>query len=342
MSRDKLGLFTIIRSFLNDHLITLRRSSPHTLRSNRTLLRMFVRFMSKECGVKLGELSLAHITAEHVKSFITWMIEQNGNSESTANLRLALIKNFCSFVISKDPLYADKMMEIKQIKKLRKVVEPVGFLEEEEIAKLISLPDTKTRKGLRDRLLIMLMFETGARLTEAANLRYSDFSSDKDSCQCHLFGKGKKHRLVPVSSKLLQHVELYRKMLGAEPGMHVFTSPSRPNKPLSSSAIYKIITTYGAMLSEATGGKVKGVHPHMLRHSMAMHLYRNGTPLDMVSQLLGHSSVETTMIYAFADTEMKRNAIESTLDQIVPDSADDDQSDLWSDEKKLFKLASLE
>ena len=339
MTTHNLGIFVLIRQYINEHLIGFRRCSDHTLRGNKTLLRMFVRFLSCKCNVKLEALTIEHLTADNVISFINWLIDEKGNSEASANLRLALIKSFCSFVISKEPIYADKLMEIKQIKKLKESVSPVDFLSEENMLKFIALPDIGTKKGIRDRLLIIVMYETGARLAEVAKLRYLDFIKTGKAFSCRLFGKGRKERIVPVSDKVFQHVEHYKNMVSASDDGYIFTASCRPASPLSSSALYKIITKYGNELSKVTNGAVPNVHPHMLRHTMAMHLYRNGVALDLVSQLLGHSSVETTTIYAFADTEMKRKAIETSIEHRIPSLPEN--KDFWSDEEKLLKLASL-
>lgn len=337
---SSISIFLIIRKFLNDYLIGMRRSSPHTIREHKTLLRTFVMFMAQQCNIKLSQLSLEHLTVQNVEAFLVWMMEKQGNSASSVNLKLRLIKSFCSFVITQEIQYIDKMLEIKRIKKLREPVEPVEFLSEEQMSLFISLPDTSSKKGLRDRLLIIIMYETGARLSEVSRLKYSDFIHENGGGACHLLGKGKKHRVVPVSSKVLSHIECFKKMQKAHDDSYIFKSPSNSGGPLSASAIYKIISGYGYQLSKLSNGAIACVHPHMLRHTMAMHLYHKGVALEFISQLLGHSSVDTTSIYAFADTQMKRQAIEGALDDQIP-NIKSEGNELWRDEEKILKLASL-
>lgn len=295
--------------------------------------------MSEQCNVKVTELSLDSLNVRNVEEFIKWLVDKQHNSYSSANLRLRLIQGFCSYVITQEPEVTDRMLEIKRIKPFREPVEPVGFLSEHQLQQLLDLPDTSSTKGLRDRLLMIVMYETGARLSEVTSIRYSDFIKNDAGYVCELLGKGKKKRIVPVSDKVMAHVEHFRERDCAENDSYVFHAPCSMAKPLSQSAIYKIITTYGDRLSEATGGAVRLLHPHMLRHTMAMHLYQKGVSLEFIAQILGHNSIETTSIYAFADTEMKRKAIEGALGKTIPDK--DASTSIWDDEERLLRLASL-
>ena len=339
MKSNSTSIFLLIRTFLNDYHSGFRRSSKHTIRNNRTLLRLYVQFMSEQFNVKVTSLSIEHLNAHNVEEFIKWLVDSKDNSYSSANLRLRLIKGFCSYVITKEPELTDKMLEIKNIKPFREPIEPVGFLSTTHLQQLFGLPDITSKKGLRDRLLLIVMYETGARLSEVNFIKYSDFIKNDAGYVCNLLGKGKKRRVVPISSKVMEHVEFFREKDGADIDSYIFHAPRSTSQPLSQSAIYKIITTYGDRLSKLTDGAVKIVHPHMLRHTMAMHLYQKGVSLEFIAQILGHSSIETTSVYAFADTEMKRQAIEGALNKFIPDN--DEDASIWDDEEKLLKLAML-
>lgn len=340
MTNNGKSIFLLIRMFLNDYHSGFRKSSEHTIRNNRTLLRLYVKFMSEQCHISIKSLSLDHLNARNVEEFIKWLVDHKKNSYSSANLRLRLIQGFCSYVMTQEPEFTDKMMEIKQIKPFREPVEPVGFLNQEQLQALFDLPDAKSIKGLRDRLLLIVMYETGARLSEVTSIKYSDFIKNDAGYVCNLLGKGKKRRVVPVSDKVMTHIEAFRVHDSADIESYIFHAPRSASSPLSKSAVYKIITSYGSKLSEKTDGAVKLVHPHMLRHTMAMHLYQKGVSLEFIAQILGHSSTETTSIYAFADTEMKRKAIEAALDKSIPDK-DEGSASLWDDEERLLRLASL-
>ena len=166
---------------------------------------------------------------------------------------------------------------------------------------------------------------------EVARLRLSDFTASESGYAVTLTGKGNKTRVVPVSRKVFGHVQQHRIL--AEEEDFVFVSPTGH---ITTSSVYKIVRHYGERI-----GLRLSLHPHMLRHTRAMHWYQSGMALEIISQLLGHAQTSTTRIYAWADVEMKRQAIEKAdgLTKTVPES--NHESFDWTNENLLNRLCGL-
>ena len=171
---------------------------------------------------------------------------------------------------------------------------------------------------MRDRFILLLMYDTAVRLQELIDIRICDIRLGKTPVLTIKRGKGSKTREVPLMKQTVEHYLNYRQAFHPGEGDYsdcpLFYMTRRGVKtPLDSSTVRKLVITYGETAHKRCRDVPEHIHPHMLRHSRAMHLYQHGMDLTLVSQWLGHASLETTLIYAYADTEMKRKAIESAM-----------------------------
>lgn len=190
------------------------------------------------------------------------------------------------------------------------------------ITLIIAQPDATKTKGLRDQFFMILLYDTGARAQEILNIRLCDLQLGRLS-KVTLYGKGRKTRAVPLMEKTVQHLKKYLLVFHAdsapESDLPLFYSVTHGKKhPLTSRMAQYILQKYGEQARQTCQEIPKSVHPHLFRHSRAMHLYQEGMDLTLVSQWLGHSQLETTQIYAHADTEHKRKAIANATPQDNP------------------------
>jgi site-specific recombinase XerD len=198
----------------------------------------------------------------------------------------------------------------------------LGYLSASEMAEILSGPDLKTSDGRRDLAILSLLYDSGARVSELVNLRVRDIRLDEFPTVI-LNGKGQKIRYVPIMSKT---AELLRKYIAE----HHLDRPERSDNPLFVNRQNQKLTRAGIayILSKHTGGKEAS--PHILRHTKAMHLLQSGVNIVYIRDILGHSSIDTTDIYARADTEMKRKAIEKLATEVTPEIPD------WSSDNTLI------
>jgi integrase/recombinase XerD len=192
----------------------------------------------------------------------------------------------------------------------------VNSLSTEEITAILHQPDLTTRPGRRDAVLLSLLYDTGARVQELIDLRLRDVRLDSPA-QVRLTGKGRKQRIVPLMTNTVALVRDYLKEHGLDRPEHSEASLfcNRHGAPLSRSGVRYILTKYVTSARLTPRFSLRPVSPHTFRHAKAMHLLQAGTPLIIIRDILGHSTLKSTEIYAKADLEMKRQALANISDQ---------------------------
>ena len=243
-------------------------------------------------------------------------------------------KNDCAQVA----LYV-RALEVPLKKSEEKIVD---FLSEDELSALLRQPDLSKPKGIRDMVLLTLMYDTAARCDEILELRVRDLRLDDPKPTALFHGKGRKTRSVPITSRSTYHCQRYMPRFhpnANEDDYMFYTVIHSERHKMSEDNVEKMIDKYGRMAASSYPGMHKHIFPHMLRHTRAMHLYRNGMPLNLLSQFLGHEKEDTTRIYAYADTEMKREAMDRA-DALRGSSPP--PVEIWADdEDMILKLSGL-
>jgi integrase/recombinase XerD len=302
--------------FFQEYLPTLRGMSPHTIHSYRDALLLFLRFLAakQHCGIE--RLDLSAITIDSVGQFLKSLERDRHNGITTRNTRLAAIHTFARFLATECPEHLAAWQGILGIPFKRGARSaPIEYLEQNEVEALLKAIDRSTIIGRRDYALFSLMFNTGARVQELLDLRLCDVRLQRP-CQVRLQGKGSKIRICPIwpqTAKLLQRLTEERSDRG-DTAAALFVN-GRGAK-LTRFGVYYLLRKHLASVSkEVPSIGTKRIHPHSLRSTTAIHLLKAGVDFATISQWLGHASLETTMRYARADIDMKRQA----LLQVFPD-----------------------
>ena len=308
-------LFRLVHDFLKVYLPSQRNNSPHTVKAYRTSLEQLLDFAKQQQGVDLAEITFEILDNTMISAFLDWLETSRSCSASTRNHRLKCIRAFYNYAAQMEPTAVIYQLEMRKIpsKKIR-MGEPIAFMSETAIKTLLKQPDTTTKKGLRDQFLMILMYDTAARIQEALGLRVKDITLGKTPTAT-LTGKGSKTRTVPLMEKTIWHFQNYMKVFhpGADPYSNAplfYVVRKGEKQVMSDDNVRKFMREYGSKARCVCPEVPENVHPHLWRHSRAMHLYRRGMDLTLVSQWLGHAHLETTLVYAHADTELKRKAIE--------------------------------
>ena len=306
------GLFRLVREYLTSYLPDVRRCSPNTIRAYRTVLGQFLSFAAKEGKTWLGGVSFGDFNGRTVVAFLSHVEKDRKCAVGTRNHRLNCLRSFLSYASQMDvaAVAAKNALDSVPYKNVgtRHVVKHMG---EAALSALLSAPDAHTPSGRRDRAILAVMYDAAARVQEVANISLRDIClGPKPSLT--LRGKGGKTRVVPLMPNTVRilraHVSEFHP--GGTPDDHLFfTRYNGTRNRMTEDNIRKIVYRYGALARKTTAEVPERLHPHTLRHSRAMHLYQNGMDLEILSQWLGHARLETTLIYANADAEMKRKAI---------------------------------
>jgi integrase/recombinase XerD len=299
----------ILASFFSDHLRLQRGLRPNSITSYADAIRLFLQFAAESTGKRITQLGWDELDVEIVSRFLNSLEERRGNKAQSRNQRLAAIRTFFEYVGQRLPERLGQAQRIVAIQRKRAPLPETIFLERDEIDSTLAAVPIDKQSSLRDRTLMLFLYNTGARVQEVADLRASDIQLDPTP-RVHLHGKGDKWRICPLWAET---TALLKKLLCAEgSGAHnrpVFISPR--GTALTRFGIYKIVGRYTThLLKKASDGRTRRVTPHVWRHTTAMHLLEAGVELNVIRAWLGHARLETTNRYAEITLRTKQAALE--------------------------------
>jgi len=257
---------------------------------------------------------------------------KRGNSASTRNTRLAAIHAFFRYFAGRNPEKIEHCQRILAIPFKRTMSRIVQYLEYDEIQAILSVIDRSNEDGRRDYVLLVTMFNTGARVQEILNLRSSDLQLIKPY-QARFMGKGRKERLCPLwpqTAQLLQEIIAIRNNTLTDE--RVFLNHRR--QPLTRFGVRYLLAKYCELAKKnAPTLAGKRLHPHSMRHSTAVHLLKAGVDMITISHWLGHTSINTTNRYASVDLDVKREAIS----KITIDTTNSMPTVPWRSDSSILK-----
>jgi site-specific recombinase XerD len=299
-----------LRRFFTNHMPIARGLSPHTVRSYRDAFVLLLRFLAKRQECEVVDLDLVDLDPVSVTAFLDELETGRANCTATRNARLAAIHAFARFVAGQHPEHLDTCQRLLAVPLKRTRLRVVEYLEADEIRAMLDAMDCAAPEGRRDHTLVLLMFNTGARVQEVLDLTPRDLQLVQP-LQVRLFGKGRKERICPLWPRTGKAL----RALLAETGLDTVSCEpifrNRRGEPLTRFGVRYLLRKSAALAQSAAPGLAgKRVHPHTIRHSSAVHLLQSGVDLVSISHWLGHASVETTNRYAVVDLETKRAALE--------------------------------
>ena len=328
-----------VSEFFSKYLPGERNLSANTIHSYRDAFVELLRFFETHLSIAPNKIKFEDIGVNELTAFFDSIEHDRHCSISTRNQRMAAIKSFFRYVQVEEPSQMSLCQKVLAMPAKRKEQATVEYLTGEELQRLLEQPDTNSRKGRRDLALLSLLYDSAARVQELCDLTVHDIRMASPPV-VQLYGKGRKKRVVPLSKDCAMLVQKYMSENRME-------NPENPNRPLfynsrgeklTRSGVAYILRKYmqGLNIASKTGATRK-ITPHCLRHSKAMHLLEAGVNLIYIRDFLGHEYVETTEIYARANPEAKRRAIQAADAEIHTETLPD-----WNDDNALMNsLRSL-
>lgn len=325
----------LLTNYLSNYLPGQRNLSTNTIKSYRDTFTLLLKYC-KECkGIEIEKLALQSFSRQLTEDFLTWVQTVRNNSISTRNQRLAAIHAFFRYVQLESPQHLFLCQQILSIPFKRQVQPAINYLSFEGIQAILAQPDLTTYSGRRDLVLLSLLYDTGARVQELADITVRDVRLT-EPCTIKLTGKGRKTRIVPLMSKTAAILRDYisERNLDALPLLSHPLFCNRVNQKLTRAGIAYILNKYVQLAKELKPEHLpEKISPHGLRHSKSVHLLQSGVNLVYIRDLLGHVDLKSTQIYAKADSEMKRKALEAAYKnaapQNIPNWQDDDALLSW-------------
>lgn len=307
-------------------------------------MNIFVDYLQNEKNLKFQEITLDSVEAGCILEFLDWLQDTRKSSPSTRNHRLMVLRSFFRYAGTIDCAQIDTHFKLSAVPVQKQPTKIVEYLTDDALKALFAQADLSKSSGYRNMVFLTLMYDCAARCSEILDVKVKDLNFNSEYPTIFLTGKGNKSRLLPVMKKNAQNCKQYLSKFhhesNANPEEYLFYTVSHGIRHrMSPATVASFVKKYGEQATQSCSEVPKRVHPHQIRHTRAIHLYRDGMPMALLSEFLGHASPETTKIYAYSDAEMKREAIQKAEQARGVVSAFDVAWD--QDEETLKKLCGL-
>jgi len=297
----------LVQTFFAEHLPQHRAVSPQTVASYRDAFRLFLRFAQAHSAKAPADLKLTDLTPELLLSFLDHLETTRHNSVRSRNARLAALRAFLKFAAHRDMSSLHVIERALGVPSKRFEQPMLEFLSREQMLAIIGVPEDNWLSR-RDHLLLGLLYNTGARVSEIIGVRVADIVLEGAAC-VHLHGKGRKQRSVPLWRSTVTEIRAWLKR-NPQLGSTSALLPNREGTPMTRSNVtQRLALAVRAASKHHPELAQKRISPHTIRHSTAMHLLQSGVDVSVIALWLGHESPITTHHYVEADLAMKDKAL---------------------------------
>lgn len=307
------------RYFLK-YLPNERGSSPQTIDSYRYAFILFLEYMETIGYLRPEKIEIKNFTRESILGFLKWLEDERNNSPTTRNYRLAAMKGFVHYLKYEFPDYMEEYQKILAIPQKKTIQTEISYMKTDGVKLLVNQIDVNKRNGLRDYVMLLLLYSTGIRVSELIGIKVKDlYLTEPYTLLVH--GKGNKSRYVPLMKTVVPHMHKYLSMMkyDNDAKYEELLFKNHLGTPFTRQGINYILKKYGRKARNINPSAIPlNLSPHKIRHTAAMELVTAGVDLIYIRDLLGHSSVVTTEIYARTDANLKRKAIEAASNEILP------------------------
>jgi integrase/recombinase XerD len=295
--------------------------SENTIKSYRDTFTIFLRYCNDVLRIKPEKICFSKITKKMIEEFLDWLESERNYSISTRNQRMAALHAFFRYIQIEAPEYMEMCNSVLSIRSKKMPTVEMSYLSIKAIKELMSIPDVTKKEGRRNLAILSLLYDTGARVQEIADVMVGDIRIKAPST-IRLTGKGNKTRIIPLMPQTINLIKAYIRDYDLLKESKISTSLffNKKGEKLTRAGLSYILNK-SVEIAKINNPNLfpNKVSPHILRHSKAMHLLEGGVNLIYIRDFLGHSSVTTTEIYAKSNPEIKRKAIEQASPNVLPD-----------------------
>ncbi len=301
---DYSSLGPWLRRFLLEYLVGERNLAVNTRSSYRDMLVQLITYAAGQLNKPADSLEVVDLSSGLLRRFLLYLEEERHCAVATRNQRLGGLHALAQFIGENSPEHLEWCAQVRLIP-FKKTSHPnITYLDKPEMDALLAAPERSTQQGRRDYALLLFLYNSGTRASEAAGVRVADVDWDRRSVK--ILGKGNKQRICPLWPTTMEQLRILAGQRAAD--QHLFIN--RNGQPITRFGIHTLVERYAAKASVlAPSIKAKKVSPHVVRHTTATHLLRAGVDINTIRAWLGHVSLNTTNIYAETDLETKARAL---------------------------------
>ena len=309
--KNDSNIQVLIQKYFMQWLMAQRNVSPETIKSYRDTFRLYLMHNAQRHNIPPAKMTIDQFDADHILEFLDYLAEERGNSSKTINNRLAALHSFVKYLTFERPEHSGLLNRSLMVPFRKSEKRQMEFLSDDEFAALKNACKSGTVLGRRDMLMLMLLYNTGVRVSELLGLRMEDIYSDRgdNSVYLRIHGKGRKERHIPLWKSTSKYLANYIRDQGYGETGKLFVN--RTDEDLTRSGVrYRLNCLRKIATGKAPTLAKKRITPHTFRHTTALRMLQSGVDISTIAIWLGHESIMTTHKYMEADLEMKRKTLE--------------------------------
>ncbi len=299
----------LLQNFFVKRLMQQRNASPRTIASYRDTFKLFFEYADDRHKKSAASFTVGDFNSTIVLDFLNFLEQERKNSIRTRNARLTAIHSFARYVAQQCPTAMNHAQQILAVPIKRYEKPLLGFLSREEVRSILNAPDDSSWVGQRDRVLLAVLYNTGARVTELISIKVDDVVTGRTT-SIRLHGKGRKLRTIPLWKETAVSIRKWiraQKLTGEQPLL-----PNRLGRTMTRANVAERINiAVDSATSSCKSLKGRSISPHTFRHATAMHMLQSGVSITVIALWLGHESPVSTHAYIEADLAMKQRALNS-------------------------------
>jgi len=304
-----LSFSRLLQQFFVERLMQQMQASPCTVAAYRDTFRLLLAFVHRELGKQPSDLVLEDLSAALVLDFLKYLEVERHNCARSRNARFAAIRSFMEYVAFQEPSALAIVQTVLAIPMKRFEQPLIGFLSREHIEAILAAPDQNTWAGQRDRVMFATLYNTGARASELIGMQIGDLTLDPGA-SVRIRGKGRKKRSLPLWRDTALQLKCWLREYPGAPEQPLF--PSRSGGTLSRVGLTERLKLAAKCAArQCPELEKRPIFPHLVRHSIAMHMLQAGVDITVIALWLGHESPVTTHRYVEADLAMKERALKA-------------------------------
>ncbi len=333
--------FSLAWDYLNVYLPSQHQDSPHTAKVYADALTIFRRYLFECRGISMEKFFFKDLTYDFLLDYRIFL-EERGYKPNTVNHRITVLIAYMHYAALRRPELIQLYMNVSDVpyvtvpSKVREIIE-----DRDALAMFLAAPG-QSRIGIRDRMVLVMLYDTAIRADELISLNLSDVNIANDEPYIRVHGKGDKERLVALTKQSVPLIRQYLSLYHQQPIRNrpfVYTVIKGQISKMSERNVERIVQKYGDMVKKNYPNFPSRVYPHMLRRTRATGWYRDGVPIETIAVILGHSSTQTTRkSYARPSVDMLRQEMEKG---VLVDTSMEEEVPLWCNDEELARLCGI-